>query len=130
MSRPFSVLLVEDDDPLRHILVELLREQGFHPYATDHGREALELAREVKPDVGILDMHLPGFTGLQLFNAIHQEIGPLPSIMMSGEATWSEKEAALAAGVFTFLRKPIEMPHLQRCLDLLIQHHFPMPDSR
>ena len=125
MPRPFSVLVVEDHDPHRQILEELLAGRGWKIFATDGSGAALEVARRVRLDFGILDMHLPGSTGLDLFQTIAREIGPMPSIMMSGEASKSETDAALAAGVFTFLQKPIAIPELQGALDLLIQTHFP-----
>ena len=99
--------------------------RGWNIFATEGSGEALEVARKVPLDFGILDLHLPGTTGLDLFQTISREIGPMPSIMMSGEASRSETDAALAAGVFTFLKKPIALPELQRSLDLLIQTHFP-----
>jgi DNA-binding NtrC family response regulator len=130
MSRAFSVLVVEDHDSHRQTLEELLAGRGWKIFAADRGATALELARREKLDFGLLDMHLPGRSGLELFQAIALEIGPLPAIMMSGEATAAETEAAINAGVFTFLPKPIEAPLLQRCLDRLIQTHFPFPPSQ
>ncbi len=127
MSRPLRVLIVEYHDPLRQILTELMRERGLTAYPTEHSHEALEMARRIELDIGLLDLHLPSGNGLDLFLTIAREIGPLPSIMMSGEATSSETDAALDAGVFSFLRKPIAIQHLQRSLDLLIERHFPNP---
>ena len=127
MPDPLNILLVEDHDPLRQILTELLAERGFRIFSAEHGEHALELARSVQPDLGLLDMHLPGRTGLEVLLSIQREIGPMPTIMMSGEATQSEREAALQAGVFEFLRKPIGFDHLNHTLDLLIQNHFGSP---
>ncbi len=125
MSRPYSVLLAEDDDPLRAILVELLQARGWRTYSTDQGPEAVELAKRHHVDFSILDMHLPGITGLDVFTHISREIGPLPAIMISGAATRQETQAMLRSGVFRFLRKPLAFDNLQRCLDQLIRHHFP-----
>ena len=124
MSRRISVLLVEDDDPLRDVLCELLRQWGCFVYPTGRGEQALELARRVTIDVSILDMHLPGTTGVEVYRSISQEIGQLPAILMSGEATAEEAQRALDLGMFDFLRKPIEAGRLRQCLDLLIQAHF------
>ncbi len=125
MPRPYSVLLVEDDDPLRAILVELLQARGWRTYSTDHGQEAVELAKQHYVDFSILDMHLRGITGLEVLTNISREVRPLPSIMISGAATRQETRAMLKSGVFRFLRKPLAFDHLQLCLDQLIQHHFP-----
>lgn len=129
MSRSYSVLLVEDDDPLRAILTELLQARGWRTYSTDHGLEAVELAKQNHLDFSILDMHLPGITGLEVFANITREVRPLPSIMISGAATQQETQAMLASGVFRFLRKPLAFDHLQQCLDQLIQHHFRPPSA-
>ena len=130
MSKPLNILLVEDHDPLRQILTELLTERGFRTFSTERSEQALEMAREVQPDLGLLDMHLPGSSGLELLLSIRQEIGPMPAIMMSGEATKSETDAALEAGVFRFLRKPIGFDHLHQTLDQLIQTHFNCPPGQ
>ena len=105
MSESYAVLIVEDHDPLRHILLELIEQRGWRSYSADTGHTALQMARSIHLDFGILDMHLPGTSGLEVFQTIERELGPLPSIMMSGEATPDETAEALAAGVFTFLRK-------------------------
>ena len=127
MAQNFSVLLVEDDDPLRQILSELLRAKGWHVLSTGRGGEAVEMAKTHHVDFSILDLHLPGISGLEVFQRIANEIGPLPSIMISGGANRQETWAALQAGVFTFLPKPIAFPHLQASLDRLIKFHFQKP---
>lgn len=130
MSKPLNILLVEDHDPLRQILTEMLSERGFRIFSTERAEHALEMALAVQPDLGLLDMHVPGSNGLDILLSIRREIGPMPAIMMSGEATSKEEEAALQAGVFKFLRKPIGFEHLHHTLDLLIQTHFDCPPDQ
>ncbi|MBK8980213.1 MAG: response regulator [Planctomycetes bacterium] len=124
MSRPLNVLLVEDDDPLRDVLLELLRQHGFSVHATARGDDALELARRVEIDFSILDFHLPGLTGLEVYRRIASEVRPLPSILISGDATREDALRALDAGVVEFLRKPLDLAVLRRCLDSLLRRHF------
>jgi two-component system response regulator PhoP len=125
MSRHFSVLIVEDDDPLRQCLMDLLAEEGWMVHATGSGREAVELARKHALDFGLVDLHLPGISGLDVIRTIAREIRPVPSIMMSGQATGEEARIAAAERtVFRFLRKPLDLQHLRWSMDLLIQHHF------
>jgi DNA-binding response OmpR family regulator len=124
MPRRYSVLLVEDDDPLRRVLRELLRRQGWDVHATGFGRQAIELASQFELDFSILDMHLPGTTGVEVFRRIADLKGPLPSIMMSGAASAEEQRDALDLGVFSFLHKPLDLASLRATLDQLIRHHF------
>jgi DNA-binding response OmpR family regulator len=126
MQSGFRVLLVEDDDPLRGCLDEFLASQGCNVAATAFGGEAISLARRHRFDFSIMDFHLPGMTGLEVLRAI-RAFHPLPSIMMSGLASHEEAVAAHQAGVFTFLRKPLDLAELRRTVDQLIRHHFGAP---
>ena len=126
MSQSFRVLLVEDDDSLRVCLDEFLASHGWNVFATALPREALQVARVQRFDFSILDFHLPGMTGLDLFQHL-ASVRPLPSILMSGLASPEEAAAARQAGFFTFLRKPLELERLRQSLQLLIQTHFGGP---
>lgn len=131
MSRLFSVLLVEDDAPLRGVLAEYLSSFGWTVHSTGVGQEAVRWARTKPLDFSILDLHLPGMSGLDVLRAIARQESrkgrPLPSIMMSGEASREEAHTALREGVFTFLRKPLELNELRLSVDLLIRRHFGSP---
>ena len=123
----FRVLLVEDDHSLRACLGEFLADLGWLVAATGHGNEAIAMARQQRFDFSILDFHLHGgTTGLQVLQAI-RAFRPLPAIMMSGEATREEAALAQGSGVFTFLRKPLELEHLRQSVQQLVQHHFGGP---
>lgn len=121
MSQTFSILLVEDDDPLRRCLTEVLATRGWNVHSTGVAQEALEIARRFHVDFSILDFHLRGTTGVDVLQAITREVRPLPSIMMSGQASQEETAAALRAGAFTFLRKPLELHNLLSAVDQLIR---------
>ncbi|MGE3171596.1 MAG: response regulator [Planctomycetota bacterium] len=126
-QQSFRVLLVEDDDSLRVCLGEFLADHGWQVEAAARGCEAIELARTTRFDFSILDFHLPdGTTGLEVFRRICQ-VRPLPAILMSGAADREETTQALRAGVFTFLRKPLDLVRLRHSVQLLIQHHFGGP---
>ena len=124
MALPYSVLLVEDDDPLRGVLRELLRTWGWRVHATGEGDEAIAMAHRIAFDFSILDLHLPGITGCEVLRTINRQVRPLPSIMISGEASPEETEIALQMGAFTLLHKPLDMARLRLTLDHLILHHF------
>lgn len=126
MSQTFRVLLVEDDDSLRCCLGEFLASHGWEVAATAFGQEAMALARRHRFDFSILDFHLPGTTGLELFHQL-TSIRPLPAILMSGLASLEEAAAARHAGFFTFLRKPLELERLRQSVQQLIAAHFGGP---
>lgn len=126
MLQSFRVLLVEDDDSLRTCLGEFLASHGWEVGATAFGSDAMAMARRQRFDFSILDFHLPGMTGLELFQQL-AAIRPLPAILMSGLASADEAAVARRAGFFTFLRKPLELDRLRQSVHQLIQTHFGGP---
>jgi CheY-like chemotaxis protein len=125
MPRPFHVLLVEDDDPLRRCLKELLAERGWFVHDAGSGPEGLALARTQRIDFSLVDMHLPGMSGLDLVRALTREGRELPAIVMSGDASKEEQQRLLAERcVFQFLDKPLDLQRLQGSMDSLIHRHF------
>ena len=124
MRKPLSVLLAEDDAALRRCLTEVLAANGWSVHSVGTGPEAVALARSVALDFSLLDMHLPGLTGIEVYRAIVRERGPLPWILMSGQATSEDTAVALALGAHTFLRKPLDLIALRSSLAELIHRHF------
>lgn len=125
MSRNLSVLIVEDDDPLRAVLAELLSEWGCTVYPTQHAKQAFDVVRHEPIDFSILDMHLPDMTGVEVFRTIRKDFKVnLPAILISGEASPEEARQALDLGMFRFLKKPLDLNTLRQCLDLLTRQHF------
>ncbi len=121
------MLLVEDDDSLRVCLGEFLADHGWEVALAASGGEAIRLAMAKRFDFSILDFHLAdGQTGLDVFRRICS-VRPLPAILMSGAANRDEASRALQAGIFTFLRKPLELERLRQSVQLLIRHHFGGP---
>ena len=121
---PYRILLLEDDEPLRHSLREVMRTWGYRVFATGRGAEAIDLARTQRLDFSLLDLHVPGMHGTDVLRVIRSEIGPMPSIVMSGEASEEEASLVKALGAFEFLRKPLELARLRSSFDHLIRHHF------
>ena len=127
-QQSFRVLLVEDDDSLRVCLGEFLSDHGWNVGLAANAAEAIELAMRQRFDFSILDFHLPnGTTGIEVFRRICA-VRPLPAILMSGAANRDETAMAMQAGIFTFLRKPLDLERLRQSMHLLIQHHFGWPN--
>lgn len=124
MHKPLSVLLAEDDIALQRCLAEVLAANGWAVHSAATGPDAVELARRTPLDFSLLDMHLPGMTGIEVYRTIVREKGPLPWILMSGQATMEDAAAARSLGVHTFLRKPLDLIALRSSLAELIRTYF------
>ena len=102
-----SVLIVDDEPNIRRMLGALLREQGYTTNEAGDGVAAIKKMAEVEADVILLDLALPGVTGLELLDKLHERWPLAPIIMMSGRASLSDAVQATKRGAFHFIEKPL-----------------------
>ena len=110
MSRK-RILVVEDNEDNRHILVYRLRKIGdFDIVEATHGQEALDLIAQNPPDLMFLDLKLPVLDGWETARRIRTMEGAvrnLPIIALTAQAMVGDEEKALAAGCDDYISKPI-----------------------
>jgi two-component system cell cycle response regulator DivK len=110
MSRK-KILVVEDNEDNRHILVYRLRKIGdFDILEATHGQEALDIIATNPPDLMFLDLKLPvldGWETARRIRAMNEPIRNLPIIALTAQAMVGDEEKALAAGCDDYIAKPI-----------------------
>ncbi|MFF5079403.1 response regulator [Actinoplanes sp. NPDC000266] len=113
-----AVVVAEDDDDIRMITVRLLRRAGHTVEEAPDGQAALELVRQVQPDVVVSDIDMPRMSGVQLCQAIRADptTADLPVIFVSGSLLPGDARPA-AAQATAILRKPFKPAELLACLD-------------
>ena len=122
-AAPIRVLLAEDDDNARSVLVDLLAALGHSVVAhVSGGREAIEKAREVRPDVVLLDVHMPGGSGIEAAEEIRQAVPSAAVVLFSGDQTVSLSEHDITAtSAIAFLPKPTPPRMLDSTIRLAAQ---------
>lgn len=105
---PLRVLLAEDDASTRELLAELLAKFGHTVVAAvGSGREAIEQARAEKPDVLLLDVHMPEATGVEAARAITAEMPDVAVVLITADETMSlAQEDVEGLGTIMMLPKP------------------------
>ena len=93
------ILVVDDDAPILLLMRTVLREYGFDPVEAASGPQAIEKARNVIPDLILLDRHMPGMSGDEVLRAIRAEaaLAGVPILMLSGEPIDPNELRALGA---------------------------------
>jgi two-component system response regulator MtrA len=106
------ILVVDDDGPILLLMRSLLREFGFEPVAADSGPKAIDAARDRRPDLILLDRHMPGMSGDDVLTALRDEPGlsGIPIFILSGEPLAPAEIARL--GVTGAILKPFDVPQL------------------
>ncbi|HEU4384130.1 MAG TPA: response regulator [Anaeromyxobacteraceae bacterium] len=83
-NAPTKVLLVEDDEMLRHSIARSLSKAGFVVTPTGTGGEALKACRDERPDVALIDVFLPDSGGLGVARELRRGLGSIPVLFMTG----------------------------------------------
>jgi signal transduction histidine kinase len=117
-ARRRRVVVIEDNPDIRETLRMLLDLWGHEVAMASDGRSGVERVLQVRPDVALIDVGLPGMSGYEVARAIRKGIpdGEIRLIAVTGYGQPSDREAAMQAGFDTHLLKPISPPLLQRML--------------
>jgi DNA-binding response OmpR family regulator len=103
------ILVVEDDQTLREVIAEALREDGYAVQTTDNGQAGLQVAQRWRPDLVVLDLMLPSMHGEEFAASVRQLDGlaAIPIVVVS--ASRATAEAGLRVGAIAALRKPFDL---------------------
>lgn len=118
-----KVLLVEDNELNRDMLIRRLKRAGIEVIPAGDGREALELMRSEQPDVVLMDMNLPVMDGWTACRAAREDdtIKHIPLIALTAHAMESDRLQALEAGCDDYATKPVDFPGLLIKIEKLTQ---------
>ncbi len=108
MPDHWVVHVVEDDQPMRDSLVELLEEAGYRARAYASGEELLARGTAAEPGCVVSDLRMPGIDGLTLLRRLRAGGCGLPLILITGHGDVAMAVSAMKAGAIDFLEKPFE----------------------
>ena len=120
-----STVLCVEDNPANMMLMQriLARRTDLRLLLTSEGSHGLELARATRPDVILMDINLPGISGLELLKLLSEDAATahIPVIAISANALRHDVENGLRAGFFRFLTKPIKIDLFMEALDAALK---------
>ena len=110
MEKPL-ILIVEDDEKSRRLMKDVLEHQGYAVMETDQGEVGLDLIRSCHPQLVLMDIHLPGISGLDAIREIRRdaEIAGTPVIAVTASVMGNVREKIRAAGFDGFEPKPLNL---------------------
>jgi two-component system alkaline phosphatase synthesis response regulator PhoP len=118
-----KVVIADDEADIRRLIVFLLR--SYDLYEAQNGRRALELIREVRPDLVLLDVMMPEMTGLEVLDAMRENplTASIPVVLLSAKGQAAEIEAGLRSGATRYLVKPFEAQALRACVEEVLREY-------
>lgn len=108
MTARTLVAIVDDEESIRRALARLLRVSGLEACAFASGQEFLDSLDGGRPDCVLLDMNMPGLTGLEVLKALMAAGEQLPVVIVTAYDEPNSREQCLAAGAASFLLKPLD----------------------
>jgi CheY-like chemotaxis protein len=105
-TRPYSILITDDDDGCREALRSIVEPEGFQTRLASCGEEALDIVREEPIHLAILDFNMPTLNGLETLQMLRQ-IHTIPCILITADVTNWLMQQALRAQAFSVLAKPV-----------------------
>ena len=106
MSPQPTIFIVDDDTSFRQAIERLVRTGGYAVQTFASATEFLQSARPDEPGCVLLDLDMPGLSGLELQNALARTDNPLPIVFLTGKGSISTTVQAMRAGAEDFLTKP------------------------
>ncbi|MEY4578078.1 MAG: Fis family transcriptional regulator [Pseudomonadota bacterium] len=116
-------LIVDDDKSMCDMLATGLKKRGFEPVCVLNGRDALDLLSSQEFDVVVTDVNMRGMTGIELCQRAVANRPDVPVIVITAFGSMETAIAAMRAGAYDFIPKPVDMDALEFALDRGIGHH-------
>ena len=113
MNRKIRVLVVDDDQLLRKLVVEQLAKGDFDAAPANDGQQALDLLQEADYDVVLLDITMPGLSGLETLREIRKLEDPPEVIMLTADTSLSTGIEAMRHGAYDYLTKPATLDEME-----------------
>ena len=122
-----EIFVVDDDPAVRETLSVVLSAGGYRAICFADGAALLEVARTRTPAAVLLDVHIPGKSGLDILTELHGEDYPAPIFMISGKGDIPMAVSAIKGGALDFIEKPFRgselVAHLNEAIDAYVRRH-------
>jgi two-component system, cell cycle response regulator DivK len=117
-----TVLLVEDTEDNRQMMKGLLELSGYHVVEALNGRQAIDIAKKLKPQIILMDLSLPYLDGLAATRQIRSLPGlsDVPIVAVSAHDSADFHNEALKAGCDCYVTKPVDFPELEQVVQRLL----------
>ena len=120
-----KILVIDDEPSIRELLDTILRRKGYDVVLADTGQKGLDIFRQERPDVVVLDLKMPGMDGLTVLQHVRSLPPNQSVVILTGAGTPEAEQQVRALGVTEFVEKEFSLHHLGDALKRLLMHTTP-----
>ena len=113
-----QILVVDDEEAVRKLLSRFFAGKNYQVLTAETAEQGIVLLEKEKVDAVLLDINLPGTTGLEALRKIRASWPGLPVVMISGQQEEDVAKAALEEGAFDYVVKPLDFDYLERTIHM------------
>lgn len=130
-TEPVTLLVVDDEEPIRNALRKFLVQQGYEVSTAASGEEALEVLRRQRITGMLLDVNMPGIKGVDLVPKVMELEPNIALLMLTAVNDATSAALCMQRGAFDYLLKPIDLPHLARAIhSALLRRHTQLESAQ
>ncbi len=108
----FTILTIDDEENIRNGLADNFELEGYNVLQAENGKKGLDIVSKNNVDVVITDLRMDGISGEEVVQKITTDYPAIPVIVLTGHGSIDDATAAIKAGAFDFLTKPLDLDHL------------------
>ena len=118
-----TVLVIEDEAEVRHIISHILELEGYRVLQAEDGDEGLRLAKDNSIALVLLDLRLPGLDGWSVLQELKSEpaVSAIPVVLTTAEDDASQRDRALSMGAADYLPKPLSAANLRESVTRILR---------
>src|SRR6185369_1448168 len=116
-----KILVADDEESMRWVLSKALKKKGFNVDLARDGEEALRFIKENSYDLAILDIKMPGLSGLELLDRVKEDHSDLFVVVMTAEASMKNAVEAMKRGAYDYLTKPFDLSVIDAVVEKVIR---------
>ncbi|TET11318.1 response regulator [Candidatus Aerophobetes bacterium] len=114
-----NILVVNDEQAIRQILANMLKDRGYNIFMAEDGYKAIEKVKEISFAITFLDMRMPGIDGVQTLKEIKKISPQTKVIMMTGYPDKNLEKEAIKQGAYTVIYKPFDRKKVMAIVEKL-----------
>jgi signal transduction histidine kinase len=121
-SQQPTILIIDDEDAIRDGCRQVLERSGYAVVTAEDGGEGIRIAREIKPEIALIDLKMPGISGMEIIEILARDVPDTVLIIITGYATIVSAVEAIQKGTYDYLPKPFSPDQLRAVVRRASEH--------